>query len=69
LPPDFTHDWYWRELDVYICQIARLHEWNWSEILHLALEENRKDDKIPNVSTISAFWENLYIQSSPDKPY
>ncbi|KAF8800254.1 hypothetical protein BYT27DRAFT_7175602 [Phlegmacium glaucopus] len=70
-PPDFTHDRYWRELDVYIRQIATLRERNWSEILHMALEENttRKDNKIANVSTISAFWENLYIPSSPDKPY
>ncbi|KAF8809616.1 hypothetical protein BYT27DRAFT_6512225 [Phlegmacium glaucopus] len=70
-PPDFTHDRYWRELDVYIRQIATLRERNWSKILHMALEENttRKDNKIANVSTISAFRENLYIPSSPDKPY
>jgi hypothetical protein len=70
-PPDFSHENYWRELEVYIRQIERLGSTSWTEILQTArgTEENKKTHPVATSSTISNFRQNLYIPSSPEKPY
>ncbi|KAF8804625.1 hypothetical protein BYT27DRAFT_7213772 [Phlegmacium glaucopus] len=54
---------------IYVRQIAKLGRGTSSEILHAAHGEDDCNTKVVESSTISAFRENLYIPSSPEKPY
>lgn len=68
-PPDFTYNRYWRELGVYIRQLGKLSEQRWAEIINAAGRDDISTEtpELENMSTISAYRDNLYIPSTPAK--
>ena len=67
-PPMFTHETYWRPLQIFYGHIDCLSERRWKLVLESGRSGSNDDDNLcADESMISAYRADLYIPLSPEK--
>jgi len=70
VPKDFKHDFYWKQLQQYVCKVKTIKTSRWGEIFDAMLGGSPSETDLDhggNVSVMSTYRDKLYIPGSSVK--